>query len=307
MCRRAVLGSDPSQAAAFSTDKWVSGARRHPKLATAETNDLITEVTQLPVQPGAAMRLLWMLEDPRTSAADLGRLIESDPALSTQVIRLSNTAFYGLSGKVSSAWRAVTVLGLATVRAIATTAAFDLFSEKGRSVPDEFWEHSVTTAAAAAAIARRVGVQPNDAFSAGLLHDLGTALVFRRAPRRYDTMIERRIAEPDSSLVDIEFEEFGATHAEVGAAALGVMRFPAEMVEAIGGHHRPPALVTSLLGRLLIAADAVALEVDGVDSEENAPIGEALEALDIAASAAESLVNEVRADQENLSGFLSVR
>ena len=83
-------------------------------MATAEANDLITEVTQLPVQPGAAMRLLWMLEDPRTSAADLGRLIESDPALSTQVIRLSNTAFYGLSGKVSSAWRAVTVLGLAT-------------------------------------------------------------------------------------------------------------------------------------------------------------------------------------------------
>ena len=93
-------------------------------MATAETNDLITEVTQLPVQPGAAMRLLWMLEDPRTSASDLGRLIESDPALSTQVIRLANTAFYGLSGKVSSAWRAVTVLGLATVRAIATTAAF---------------------------------------------------------------------------------------------------------------------------------------------------------------------------------------
>ena len=114
-------------------------------MATADTNDLISEVTQLPVQPGAAMRLLWMLEDPRTSAADLGRLIESDPALSTQVIRLSNTAFYGLSGKVSSAWRAVTVLGLATVRAIATTAAFDLFSEKGRSVPDGFWQHSVSS------------------------------------------------------------------------------------------------------------------------------------------------------------------
>ena len=124
-------------------------------MATAETNDLISEVTQLPVQPGAAMRLLWMLEDPRTSASDLGRLIESDPALSTQVIRLANTAFYGLSGKVSSAWRAVTVLGLATVRAIATTAAFDLFSEKGRSVPDDFWPHSVTTAAGSKALAKR--------------------------------------------------------------------------------------------------------------------------------------------------------
>jgi hypothetical protein len=62
-----------------------------------------------------------------------------------------------------------------------------------------------------------------------------------------------------------------------------------------------------VLGRLLVAADAVAIEVDGIDSEENAPIGEALEALDIPADAAESLVNEVRADQENLSGFLSVR
>ena len=276
-------------------------------MPTAETNDLISEVTQLPVQPGAAMRLLWMLEDPRTSAADLGRLIESDPALSTQVIRLSNTAFYGLSGKVSSAWRAVTVLGLATVRAIATTAAFDLFSEKGRSVPDEFWEHSVTTAAAASAITRRVGIQPNDAFSAGLLHDIGTALVFRRAPRRYDTMIERRAANPDAPLIEIEMEEFGATHAQVGAAALGVMRFPAEMVEAIAGHHNPPAGVTSLLGRLLIAADAVALEVDGVDSEDNAPIGEALEALEIPAASAEGMVDEVRGDQENLSSFLSVR
>jgi len=61
-------------------------------MTTAESNDLIAEITQLPVQPGAAMRLLWMLEDPRTSAADLGRLIESDAALSTQVIRLSNTS-----------------------------------------------------------------------------------------------------------------------------------------------------------------------------------------------------------------------
>src|SRR5260221_13430887 len=203
-------------------------------MATAEANDLITEITQLPVQPGAAMRLLWMLEGPRPSAADLGRLIESDAALSTQVIRLSNTAFYGLSGKVSSAWRAVTVLGLATVRAIATTAAFDLFSEKGRSVPDDFWEHSVSTAAAAAAIARRVGIQPNDAFSAGLLHDLGTALVFRRAPRR--------------------FQDSGATHAEVGAAALGLMRFPAAMVEAIASHHRDPQGVASRLGRVPIPA-----------------------------------------------------
>ncbi len=273
-------------------------------MTTAETNDLIIEVTQLPVQPGAALRLLWMLDDSQASAADLGRLIESDPALSTPVIRLSNTAFYGLAGKVSTAWRAVTVLGLATLRAVATAAVFDLFSEQGRSVPDGFWEHSLTTAAAAAAIARRVDVQPNDAFGAGLLHDLGTALVFRRAPRRYENAMDRRTANPEMLLVDIENQEFGATHAQIGAAALGVMRFPAEVVGAIAEHHREPTAVTSALGRLLIAADAVALAVDGIDTEENVTIGDALEALEIAPALGDGLVADVRRDQDNLASFL---
>ena len=274
-------------------------------MSVAEANDLIAEVTELPVQPGAAMRLLWMIDDPRTSAADLGRVMESDPALSTQVIRLSNSAFYGLSGTVGSAWRAITVLGLATLRAIATAAAFDLFAEKGRSVPDGFWAHSVTTAAAASTVARRVGIQPNEAFSAGLLHDIGTALVFRRAPARYDTMLERRASQPDRPLVEVELEEFGTTHAHVGAAALAVMNFPPEMVEAIAVHHSEPSLVVPVLGRLLIAADAIALAVDSIDSDENTPI-RALDALEIPATATDALIDEVRDAQESLSGFLTM-
>src|SRR5207245_6714615 len=138
-----------------------------------------------------------------------------------------------------------------------TSAPFDLFSEHGRPLPDDFWPHSMTTAAAASAIARRVGVLPNDAFSLGLLHDLGTALVFRRAPRRYDAFRDRVRAEPGAPTIEIEIEELGATHAQVGAAALGVMRFPVEMVEAIADHHARPGVVRSRLGHLLVAADAV--------------------------------------------------
>ncbi len=275
-------------------------------MTTAETNDLVAEITQLPVQPGAAMRLLWMLEDPRTSAADLGRLIESDPALSTQVIRLANTAFYGLSGKVASAWRAVTVLGLATVRALATTAAFDLFSEKGRSVPDDFWPHCVLTAAGASALARRVGVPVNDAFSAGLLHDLGAALVFRRAPRRYDSILERMAADSELTLVEAERQEFGISHAEVGAAALGVMKFPAEFVYAVGHHHCDPMQVESLLGRVVLGADAIANHLEPT-TESNTDVASALAALQIPVEAQDALVDEVRHDQDNLAGFLTVR
>ena len=131
--------------------------------------------------------------------------------------------------------------------------------------------------------------------------------MFRRAPRRYDAVLELLAGNPEMSRIDAERIEFGMTHAEVGAAALSVMRFPAEMVEAISTHHTPPAEVTTPLGRVLIAADAVALEVDNITSEQNAPLAEALAALEMPESAGESLVSEVRSDQENLAGFLTVR
>jgi HD-like signal output (HDOD) protein len=253
------------------------------------SNDLIADVVQLPVRPGAAMRLLWMLDDTRASASDLGRLIESDPALSTQVLGLANTPFYGLAGRVNSPWRAVTVLGLATLRALATAASFDLFAEHGRALPDDFWPHAVTSAAGAAALARRVGALPNDAFSLGLLHDLGTALVCRRAPQEFDRLVASG--------------ELEAAHAHIAASALGVMRFPADMVEAIAEHHDAPATVASSWGRLLIAADAIALTIDDNTTETNVPLDTALDTVGVPASAAGTLVDEVRAARDQLAPF----
>ena len=218
----------------------------------------------------------------RASASDLGRLIESDPALSTQVLGLANTPFYGLGGPGHRRWRAVTVLGLATLRAIATAAAFDLFAEHGRPLPADFWPHAVTTAAGASALARRVGALPNDAFSLGLLHDVGTALVCRRAPQEFDRLVESGRAR-------------GRTHAHIAASALGVMRFPADMVEAIAEHHDPPDGVPSSWGRLLIAADAIALTIDDRARETNVPLDAALDAVGVPAAAADALVDEVRA------------
>src|SRR5437667_176691 len=81
-------------------------------------------------------------------------------------------------------------------------------------------------AAGASALARRVGALPNDAFSLGLLHDIGTALVCRRAPQEFDRLVASG--------------ELEATHAHIAGSALSVMRFPADMVEAIAEHHATP-------------------------------------------------------------------
>jgi HD-like signal output (HDOD) protein len=200
-----------------------------------------------------------------------------------------------LAGRVTGAWRAVTVLGLATLRALATAAAFDLFAEHGRPLPADYWPHAVTTAAGASALARRVGALPNDAFSLGLLHDLGTGLVCRRAPQEFDGLMASG--------------ELEATHAHIAASALGVMRFPANMMEAIAEHHDAPGSVPSSWGRLLIAADAIALTIDDIPHDiphdTNVPLDAALDAVGVPASAADALVDEVRAAREQLAGFPS--
>ncbi|MER3453379.1 MAG: hypothetical protein C4344_07060, partial [Acidimicrobiia bacterium] len=134
------------------------------------THTLAKELIRLPAQPVAAVRVLKMVEDPRASAADLARLIEADPALSARVIRLANAPYYGLARRVSSASRAVVLLGFSTVRAIAVSAACGLLDDHVRAGSSRAWLHSLTTAAASSVVARALGYPTPDAFSVGLLH-----------------------------------------------------------------------------------------------------------------------------------------
>lgn len=201
----------------------------------ASIDQLIDEITRIPVQPGAAMRLMRMLDDPRTSAETLGKVIESDPSLSARLIQLSNASFYGLSEPVSSAWRAVTVVGLSTLRSVVATSILDIGTAEGLSVPDGFWTHSVATAAASGLVAPRVGVDPGEAFSAGLLHDVGMALVFRRARDRFDE-IENDRAE-NEALIAAEQRILGVDHCELGARAVAALGFGQDAVDGVRAHH----------------------------------------------------------------------
>lgn len=276
-----------------------------------QTDALIEEFTQLPVRPGVGMQLLWMLDDENSSAAMLGALIETDPALSTRMIRLANSSYYGLRGRVASAQRAVIVIGLATVRALATSAIFDLFAEKGRAVPDDFWPHSLSTAAAASTLSGRFGCDASDAFSTGLLLNLGTALVFRRARRRYEGVLQR-VATEGIPLVVAEREEFGLSHAEVGAAALDLMSFPVETVRAVRDHHTSPVAGVPPLSRACAAADILAHMVEGTPQESDVLVRRDLLAPDLLGQFGiqdeelPALLDEIRLHVEALTGFMSI-
>jgi HD-like signal output (HDOD) protein len=130
--------------------------------------------------------------------------------------------------------------------------------------------------------------------------------MFRRAPRRYDAVLERMEQDEELTLVEAEQAEFGITHAEVGAAALSVMKFPPELTAAIATHHLPPAQIEPVLGKLVLVGDAIACGLQPT-TESNISIPEALAVIGLPAEAEASLLEEVQRDQDNLAGFLTVR
>ena len=247
---------------------------------------IVDELARLPAQPFAAMQVLRLVEDARASSADLARVIETDPALSARVMRLANAPYYGLSGKVGSASRAVVLLGFSAVRALAVSASSGLLAEEVDLGPTGFWSHSVVTAVSSSVIARHLGTPVADAFSAGLLHDLGLAVPNLAA-----------IAEWDGA--------DDAHHAQIGALALEAWRFPRSFVRAVESHHLPPDRVPESLGRIVIAGEALGLKVqESPFPETETKPEQALDALSIPKSRLPQLMAEIERGVERLARFL---
>lgn len=221
------------------------------------TSRYTDELFDLSAQPAAAEQVLRLVSSPHSSASDLARVVETDPALAARVMRLANSPYYGAARRVSSTQHAIVMLGNDSVRGLAVGAAFSVLDGRGDAGPDGFWRHSVTTAAAASTIAKLVGVSPADAFSVGLLHDIGAVLLHRRDPVKFADVLRAPTA---SRMVSAELASFGITHAHAGASALDAWGFPHPFVEAVGLHEHGVELADHAVGRILRVAEAIALE-----------------------------------------------
>lgn len=217
---------------------------------------LIEELERLPAQPSVAVRTVWVADQPNSSAKDLAAALTADPSLTARVLRLANSAYYGLSRRVADVAFAVTVVGFPTVRAMAAVHASGLFEPGEHTVPDWYWEHSIATATVCSVLAPRAGVRPNQAFPLGLLHDLGSALLFRADPQRFDAV--QAEAGNGRSLRAAEKAAFGMAHDEAAARVFTAWRFPETFIDAVADHHAHPATLTEPHALLLVAAESVA-------------------------------------------------
>ena len=199
----------------------------------------------IPTLPAVYRELLRRLQDEEVTVPAVAEIIARDQALTARILRLVNSAFYGCHEEITKIKRAVVVLGLRAVRNTAlATGVFDYFRDetKGRAGdPTRFWEHSVAVAVIGRTLAAsRLPRHQDEAWVAGLLHDVGKLVEKRYFPEDFDH-IRQVAAEQGLPWYECEGRLFAVNHAQIGKAILKGWNFPAAVVEAVHLHHTPEA------------------------------------------------------------------
>lgn len=208
----------------------------------------VGRLKSLPTLPRLLQSVVTALEDQDVDFESVAELIEVDQSLTSQVLRLANSAFYGQQGKIARVTHALVMLGSAVVRSLVlSTSVLDI-----RKVGlNGFWEHSMGCAVAAGALAKATGRgKPEEVTAAGLLHDLGKVVVYKELPEAF-THIAARAAAEERRFGDVEREVLGVDHAEIAGWLLEKWRFPQSLAEPIVHHHTP--------GRARYAVDETAI------------------------------------------------
>lgn len=196
----------------------------------------IKSIKSLPTLPAVAQKVSKMAENDNTSAAQLGKIIATDQALSGRVLRLVNSSFYGFPGRISSISNAIVLLGFDVVKSLIISVSVFEMMEKGII---GLWEHSLGCAVASRLIARRVpDCDPEELSVAGLLHDIGKVVVSMQLPENYED-IKQFIAEKQVIFSGAEQEVLGFTHAEIGEWLGESWNLPVSLLEPIACHHTP--------------------------------------------------------------------
>ena len=234
---------------------------------------VLARCTELPSVPDLYSEIVELVGKPDCVVDDIGAIVSQDPAMSTQVLKLVNSAFFGLGRKISEPNDAVLFLGVDTIKSLVLGA--HLFQPTARPLPAAFslprlWAHCVACADASKKIALSLGANhatANEAYLAGLLHDIGKLLLNANLPLECEEIVRLYRAGP-LPLVAAESKVLGVNHAELGGYFLGLLGLPVAVVEAVTHHHEPHMAVdpSSLVLASVHVGNAVACNVRPADS-----------------------------------------
>jgi putative nucleotidyltransferase with HDIG domain len=225
----------------------------------------VKTIIHLPALPAIAMEVVEMVDNPKTSASKLGKLISSDQALTAKVLKIANSPFYGFPRKISTVDFAIIVLGFDALKEIVISISL-VSSLQRRSDTyfdaQAFWDHAMTTAVIGRRLARDLGYRVSgEVFVGGLLHDIGISILHRYFFEEFKRIVEIT-QETDLNFLEAEESVLGVTHAAVGGWLAERWNLPDHLTEAISLHHTPgDATRNQELVSLIHCADVFACRV----------------------------------------------
>jgi len=253
---------------------------------------MINTKRQPPVSTATLPLVVQAINEVRGSAASVAAAVSQDHGLAARVLAVANSAFYGMSRRVVDVGEAVALIGTGMVQTLAIASSTACLDPHGMLAGRQ--EHAVLVATAARLLAPAAGVRPSDAFSAGLLHDVGELLLLQASPTEYASMYAG--FETHHGQLRAEKEVFGTDHALAGAEHLLDWRVPDVVADAVADHHDP--FHTSAATTIVVAA------ADELISDE-AGRTHALDLLELDVAAADGLRQRVVEEAGELHALLT--
>lgn len=226
-------------------------------------SDIFRQVDSLPSLPATVSKVLSVTADPESSVEDLVNAILPDQSMCATILKLANSAFFGMPREVATMDKAVSVLGFNEVHNIvlgkAVFNSFQNISKSNKNAIDAFWTHSFSCGLAAKILATDLKCSPSELFIAGLIHDIGKLALFIARPDDYQPVLE--LSGPDQIRCrELEAETIGIDHEQVGSHLLSRWLFPDSLLYAVGFHHRPEKSPGRLLYAVIVQlSDALSL------------------------------------------------
>ena len=204
----------------------------------------INNVKDIPALPSVVMQVNAVLTSKSETVEGVSRIIEKDTALTSKILRLANSSYYGLSYHVDTLSKAITILGFNAVRNLAVTVSlFKIYDKSSSSSFDAkgLWRHSLGSAIASKTLTfkSRDKILHEKAFIGGMLHDIGKLAFYINLPEEMEGVLERLKEDKTLTLHKAEKDMLGFTHSEVGALIAEKWHFPQELTDTIKFHHKP--------------------------------------------------------------------
>lgn len=211
-------------------------------MTDSKLNSIIRQVDSFPALPATVNNVMLITGDSESTAQDLMQAILPDQSMCATILKIANSAFFGIPRQVATIEKAVVILGFDEIRNIvlgkAVFTSFQKLQKHNKETTDLFWEHSFTCGIAAKIIAEDLNYPASELFIAGLIHDLGKLAMLMTFPQDYMLLFE--LSEPNRFRTIIEeHEQYSTSHDEIGMRILKRWLFPEQLLISTGYHHHP--------------------------------------------------------------------